>query len=191
MKNLLKNVFVFSIAVVIGLSNINFASDFGAEGSQIEKEYTLEEMFKYGLEDEYLAKAEYELIIENFDVNRPFTNILEAEKNHIAALEKLYETYEFEKPEVNPDDYTLLPNSLEEAFETGVEAEIKNIEMYEKFLETDLPEDVRLTFEALNRASENHLKAFERNVSSNQKNNSNIKSRQRGSRKKEVDGNIF
>ena len=180
MKNLLKNVFVFSIAIVIGLSSINFASDFGAEGSQVEKDYTLEEMLEYGLEDEYLAKAEYELIIENFDVNRPFTNILEAEKNHIAALEKLYETYGFEKPKVNPDDYTLLPESIEQSLETGIEAEIKNIEMYEKFLETDLPDDVRFTFEALKRASENHLRAFERNSNTTSNTNFNKENRKRG-----------
>lgn len=54
-----------------------------------------------------------------------------------------------------------VPSSLQESDEIGVEAEIRNIEMYESFLKEDLPEDVRIVFENLKRASESHLRAFE------------------------------
>jgi hypothetical protein len=163
MKKLLKNIGILSLVLVIGLSGMSFADDYGAAGAETKTEFSIEEMLNYGLEDEYLAKAEYELIIDHFDVSRPFTNILKAEENHIVALERLYEAYAIELPTVDPEEHTLLPASVDVAFETGVTAEIKNIEMYESFLEQDLPEDIRFTFEALKNASENHLEAFERN----------------------------
>lgn len=164
MKKLLKNISLLSLVFIIALSGMSFADDYGATGAESQTSYTIEEMLAYGLEDEYLAKAEYELIIEHFDVSRPFTNILRAEKNHIVALERLFDTYGIKLPTVNPVEHTLLPDSIESAFETGVTAEIKNIAMYESFLEQDLPEDIRMTFEALKKASENHLSAFERNA---------------------------
>jgi len=166
MKKLLKNIGILSLVLVIGLSGMSFADDYGAAGAETKTEFSIEEMLDYGLEDEYLAKAEYELIIDHFDVNRPLTNILRAEENHIVALERLYESYDLELPTVDPEEHTLLPTSVEAAFVTGVTAEIKNIEMYESFLEQDLPDDIRFTFEALKNASENHLEAFERNVES-------------------------
>ena len=44
-------------------------------------------------------------------------------------------------------------------------AEVHNIAMYEAFLkQEDLPDDVRAVFEALTRASGNHLRAFEQNA---------------------------
>jgi hypothetical protein len=54
---------------------------------------------------------------------------------------------------------------LKSAFETGVEAEIDNIKMYEKFLTAKLPDDIRDTFERLKKASGNHLRAFQRGLS--------------------------
>ena len=44
------------------------------------------------------------------------------------------------------------------------QAEIDSIAMYESFLKTDLPEDVRDLFERLQQASENHLRAFRNNL---------------------------
>ena len=59
-----------------------------------------------------------------------------------------------------------MPATLNEANQIGVDAEINNIAMYEKFLEQELPDDVRTVFEKLKDASENHLAAFEKQVSS-------------------------
>ncbi len=50
-----------------------------------------------------------------------------------------------------------------EANQIGVDAEINNIA---NFLEQELPDDVRTAFEKLKAASENHLAAFEKQVSS-------------------------
>jgi hypothetical protein len=46
-----------------------------------------------------------------------------------------------------------------------VQAEIDNIAMYESFLEKELPADVAGLFAELKRASENHLRAFQNNLS--------------------------
>ena len=65
-------------------------------------------------------------------------------------------------PKDNAAPHVVVPATLAEAFKIGVDAEIKNIAMYEAFLRAELPADVRLVFEALKNASQNHLAAFER-----------------------------
>ena len=61
-------------------------------------------------------------------------------------------------PEDRSAEYTVVPASLQEAYETGVTAEVHNIAMYESFLKQEnLPEDIKLVFEELKKASESHL----------------------------------
>ncbi len=140
------------------------AEDYGAKGAMLKAEYTLEEMMQYAIEDEYLAYAEYELIINEMNITKPFSNIIKAEATHIGYMEDLYETYGFELPTIDPSQHVVLPESINDAFIAGVEAEIINIAMYESFLEQDLPEDVRSVFEKLKVGSESHLQAFKKNV---------------------------
>jgi hypothetical protein len=127
-------------------------------------EYTLEEMLVYAIEDEYKAYAEYEKIIDIYGDPRPFTNIIKAEQTHIEALEPLFEKYNFDLPENNAKEEVIVPNDLQEAMDIGVQAEIDNIAMYEKFLSQELPQDIEDTFNYLMNASENHLSAFQRGV---------------------------
>ncbi len=136
---------------------------YGASGVDEDGEYTIEEMMAYAIQDEYIARSEYELIIDEYGQVRPFTNIIKAEENHIEALEVLFENYDYDLPEDLSADHVVLPTSLLEAYETGVEAEIANIAMYEVFLAQELPEDVRLVFENLQNASYNHLGSFQYN----------------------------
>jgi len=63
-------------------------------------------------------------------------------------------------PEDDATEHTVLPENIGEALEIGVQVEIKNIAMYEKFLSQDLPEDVEEVFLRLKNASQNHLRAF-------------------------------
>ena len=157
---------VLAIALVSSVTILASEADFGALGASDKESYTIEEMLRYAIEDEYLAHAEYELIINELDGSRPFTNIIKAEERHIEEIEALYEAYGLELPAIDPSDYVVLPGSLQEALEAGVTAEINNIAMYEVFLDQkDLPEDIEAVFEALKRASESHLKAFERGAS--------------------------
>lgn len=162
---------IMALAVILAFGNLPvFATDDGFGAASIKERletgdtFEMSEMLKYAIEDEYNARAEYNLILENFDVERPFTNIMRAEERHIEWLLPLFETYDIEVPQDVSADYVVLPSSLSETFSVGVDAEILNIEMYEAFLKQELPDDVRLIFERLKSASENHLKAFERNL---------------------------
>lgn len=144
-----------------------FAEDYGAEGAADMEVFSLEEMLNYALEDEYLARGEYELIINEYGSQRPFSNIIKAEEYHISLLKPLFEKYGFELTEDKSEEYIVLPESIEASFQTGIDAEIANIEMYERFLEKDIPEDIRTVFEVLKRGSENHLKAFKNGLARN------------------------
>lgn len=161
----MKKIGVTSLVVMGLISSSVFAgkSDYGALGASDDSSFTLEGMLHYAIEDEYLAQAEYELIIEELDATRPFTNIIKAEETHIKMVEGLYAAYGLELPIVDPSDYLATPESIEAALGAGVDAEIANIAMYETFLKQELPDDVREVFEYLKKASESHLDAFEGN----------------------------
>ncbi len=134
---------------------------YGSTGALADSDLTLADMLTYALQDEYLAHAEYEYIIDTYGSIRPFTNIIRAEETHIETLLPLFETYGIAVPEDDASTRVAAVASLTEAYEAGVEAEIMNIDMYEAFLSEDLPNDVRTVFEDLMRASESHLNAFE------------------------------
>jgi hypothetical protein len=158
---------VIAVAVTGTLSLTAFAADgdFGSAAVEEDKTYTLSEMLTYAIEDEYLAHAEYEKIIDTFGAQRPFTNIVKAEETHIAALEPLFAKYGVVLPANTAEDYTVVPSTLLDAFKAGVQAETSNIAMYGAFLKQELPDDIRSVFTALKNASENHLAAFENGVS--------------------------
>ncbi|MFK5884031.1 MAG: DUF2202 domain-containing protein [Candidatus Izemoplasma sp.] len=125
---------------------------------------TIEEMLTYAIQDEYSAKTEYEYIIANFEVTKPFTNIIEAEKSHIEMLLPLFNSYGLNIPTDYSKEYIIEVGSIVETFVAGVDAEIINIAMYNMFLEYDLPKDIEDVFIALRDASIKHLNAFERNL---------------------------
>lgn len=117
------------------------------------------------LNDEYKARAYYRLVIKTFGPVRPFINIVHAEDTHARALERLCARYRIPLP---PDEWeTKLqpPSSVLEACRIGVEGEIENIAMYDRFLrETDIP-DVHALFQRLQaRSRDAHLPAFARCV---------------------------
>lgn len=147
-------------------TNKNIAEEigYGAEGASADNDLTLEEMLTYAIQDEYLAHGEYSYITETIGEQNPFTNIITAEEKHIAELEIIFETYGYTVPEDLSVDYLIPQDNVTESLETGVQAEINNIAMYEKFLEQELPDDVRSTFEFLRDGSESHLAAFQKKL---------------------------
>ena len=118
------------------------------------------------IEDEYKSRAMYRCVIETFGEIRPFINIVDAEGRHIEALLPLFIRYGITVPQ---DDWAArieAPESILEACELAVEAEIENGEMYDRLLKLsqDYP-DIQHVFQQLQRASiENHLPAFQRCV---------------------------
>ena len=158
-----------TIALLVALLSIGgllgFAeAPFGAMGAEADKSPNLETMLTYAIQDEYLAKAEYELIMGEYGTIRPFSNIARAEEQHISYLLELFESLDLKVPEDTAGEHVVLPADLKSAFVTGVQAEIDNIAMYESFLSRELPDDVREVFESLMNASKNHLRAFRNNL---------------------------
>jgi hypothetical protein len=88
-----------------------------------------------------------------------------AEEQHIASLKAIYDKYGLTVPQNNWSGQINSPETLTEACQLGVDAEIANAALYQEKL---LPavkdyEDITLVFENLSSASEQkHLPAFDR-----------------------------
>jgi len=165
---------VLLLVVLLSMSTVAFADDFGHEGIEAENP-SIEEMLTFALEDEVLAYSTYNEIVDVFDVSKPFTNIMKAELRHQEAIIALMNDYGMDVPEVDASDYITLPASLLESYEAGVQAEIDNIALYNTFLEEDIPDDVKDVIEFLIKGSEKHQSAFERQI----ERNSGVRSRGR------------
>ncbi len=148
---------------VSATSDYAVVEDYGVYALSEDGTYTVEEMLVSAIQDEYLAQATYNAIIEAYGEVKPFTKIVLAEQTHIDLLLPLFVAYGIEVPVNDAADYVVLPDSISSALATGVEAETLNIAMYETFLnQVDLPDDVQTVFEYLQAASQNHLAAFSR-----------------------------
>ena len=134
---------------------------FGASAAMADTSLTLADMLTYALQDEYAAKAEYAAIQDAYGIVRPYSNIERSEDTHISLLKPLFTEYGISLPADDAASHVVLPSSLAQSYVIGVDAEIRNIAMYEAFLSRTLPEDVRTVFERLMSASESHLAAFE------------------------------
>ena len=131
MKRLTLLIVTLTLLSALSLS----AEDFGARGALSSENLTLARMLTYAIQDEYLARAEYEAIIQEYGLIKPFSNIIKAEERHISWLVPLFGQYGFATPEDNAYEHVVVPGNIETAFEIGVQAEIDNIAMYELFLQ--------------------------------------------------------
>lgn len=115
------------------------------------------------LDDEYHAAAVYSQVLNDFGVVRPFLNIRDSELRHIKALLHLFERYSLPIL-ANPWTTGKLPRfaSVKEACEAGVQAEIENVALYERILNSTSRADLLQVFRRLQAASqERHLPAFQ------------------------------
>jgi hypothetical protein len=142
----------------------NTPEGYGAKGALADQDLSIADMLLYAIQDEYLAHGEYTAIISEFGSQNPYANIVRSEETHIALLKEVFDAYGFEIPADDSEEHLIVPGSLLEAAQTGVQAEIDNIAMYEKFLSYDLPDDIADAFTALKTASESHLLAFQKQV---------------------------
>lgn len=112
--------------------------------------------------DEQHAYAAYESIMTQFGEIAPFTSIQQAEVQHAAAWEFLFDRYGIPVPEV-PDFDVPTFASVAEACALGAEAEIANFALYDEMLAAFEPyPDIYQVALALRNASEfNHLPAFQ------------------------------
>lgn len=149
---------------IIYPEDYEYSEVWGSVSALNTEDLTIEAMLVYAIQDEYSAYAEYEYILANFDVTKPFSNIINAEASHIESLLPLFEVYEIKVPYNDAKNHLLPVLDLVDTFRTGVAAEILNIDMYNLFLDQDLPDDIREVFIALRDASNKHLTAFENNL---------------------------
>lgn len=117
------------------------------------------------IDDEYKAMSTYQKIIDKFGMVRPFSIIKNAEEQHIASLKAVFDKYGLIVPNNTWLEKTKAPDTLKQACQIGVEAEIANAKLYREEL---LPavknyEDITAVFTNLMNASEQkHLVAFEK-----------------------------
>lgn len=137
---------------------------YGAQGSAVDEAMTVADMLTYAIQDEYIAHGEYAAILLEFGNVNPYSNIIRSEESHIAFLTDLFLAYGMVLPTDDSASHLVVPASLLDAAKTGVQAEIGNIAMYERFLGEALPLDVLGVFTSLKTASESHLAAFEKQV---------------------------
>jgi hypothetical protein len=133
------------------------------EAQEVQADAVLAAMVE-AIQDEYRAELIYERVMGDFGPVRPFSNIINAEVRHSESLAGLFATRGLPVPE-SQWEASQIPgfSTLTEACRAGVTAEIENAEIYDKYMDLDLPTDVRTVFENNRRASiENHLRAFQR-----------------------------
>ncbi len=118
------------------------------------------------LDDEYQAWATYDRVIADFGPERPFINIRESEERHIEALRALFKRYDLRVPDNTWPGRVAHFASVREASEAGVDAEIANVALYERLMQSTTRSDILAVFDNLRRASaERHLPAFRRCMS--------------------------
>lgn len=141
--------------------------NYGAKGALSSSTLSVPQMMTYALQDEYLAQARYDNILGTFGYIRTFAQIKEAEMRHINVLLPLFERYQVPLPVDISQSFVSTPENIKAAYAAGVQGEIDNISMYERFLSLDIPNDMRTVFSQLRNASLNHLAAFERGLAMN------------------------
>lgn len=118
-----------------------------------------------GAEGEYAAYATYDAILNEYGNVNPFANIMAAEARHIDALKQILDQYDVSYPTENPYLGMIdAPDSLAEAAQAGVNAEIANAALYEGQLEAvaDYPDIVEVFVNLQAASQEQHLPAFQR-----------------------------
>jgi hypothetical protein len=114
------------------------------------------------IEEEYGAQALYQSILDTFGDVAPFNRIVVSESQHITALVRQAEKYGVSIPEPM-DSYGISPfETLEEACQAGVEAEIADAALYDELSPMVSHSDILQVFDNLKSASlDSHLPAFE------------------------------
>ena len=133
---------------------------------------------KYMLEEEKLARDVYEFLDDKWDL-RVFNNIKQSEQYHMDMVENLLNTYKIsynlsdERGVFYNEKLQNLYNELIEkgskseydALEVGKTIEIVDIEDLENALKQTTNSEINDVYSRLIFASNNHLNAFERNLS--------------------------
>lgn len=133
---------------------------------------------KYMLEEEKVARDVYEFLDAKWDM-RVFNNIKQSEQRHMDMVENLlnankvtYKLHDEEGKFYIEDLQTMYNNLIEkgskskyDALEVGKMIEVADIEDLEKAIKKTSKSDISDVYSKLIFASNNHLRAFNRNLS--------------------------
>lgn len=121
------------------------------------------------LDDEYKAEATYAAIIALHGEIRPFSNIIQAERRHAAAIAKVLKSHGHHVPENGYKSGALslpaAPSDVKNACAIAVEAEEDNIRLYNEELlpvVSEFPEISALFRKLRDSSEQRHLPAFQR-----------------------------
>lgn len=114
----MKKLLISSLMIIIGL--IGCTSTATESVDDINVDLSISSMLVLALEDEYKAKATYEVIISEYGTITPFSNIVNAEQTHIDLLLPLFDTYQIELPDPVDKTELLLPDSISNALALGI-----------------------------------------------------------------------
>lgn len=142
-----------------------------------EHEQSQEDLLVYLIEEEKLAHDVYTVLYQQYGA-RVFGNILNSEQTHQDRVLVLLEARGIDDPRTGKlgtfNDTTLQTlydqltaqgkQSAEEAYKVGVAIEDKDIQDITNQLATATDDDIVATLEALRNGSENHLRAFNRQL---------------------------
>jgi hypothetical protein len=163
-------IFKFSVFLILTISSNLFAqTDLSSQ--------EIKDM-KFMLEEEKVARDVYEYLDTKWDL-RVFNNIKQSEQRHMDMIESLLNAYKIsyqiydERGVFNNEQLQTLYNSLikkgsaskQDALEVGKLIEVTDIEDLEKASRFTDKEDVKDVYSKLIFASNNHLNAFNRNLS--------------------------
>ena len=112
--------------------------------------------------DEQNAYAAYESIMDQFGENAPFVNIQQAELQHAAAWEFLFDRYDIAVPDVPAFEIPTFA-TVQDACSLAADAEIANFALYDEMLEafSSYPDIYQVALALRNASEFNHLPAFE------------------------------
>jgi hypothetical protein len=115
------------------------------------------------IEEEYLARALYESIMDTFGEVSPFAEIAFSESKHADTLIRQAEKYGVDVPAYDPESFDLpIFETLDAAYQAGVDAEIADAALYDQLLLDVTHDDLVRVYTNLQRASlENHLVSFQ------------------------------
>lgn len=186
MRTMTRNVLVGVTSVaIIGLAasaqaiSAPIATSLGATSVTVAGEVSdsLEEQLRFTMEEERMARDLYAALAEVHDGARPMSRITVSEQHHMDHVGTLLEKYDITDPSSGldrgelafPELQTLYDRwlaegseSIEAAYQVGIELEERDIADLTAMIEDTDVEDVRVVLERLRTASERHLDAFAR-----------------------------
>jgi hypothetical protein len=162
----MKRFMIIAALVAASTTAILAAEPWGSRAAAADPDASVEEMLRYAIQDEYLARAEYRAIMKKYGEFRPFSNIVGSEESHIAWLKDAHKAAGLGLPSDEAASRVVVPGTMKEAYQAGVDAELANIAMYDSFISSKIMTrsenaEYKELFVRLRDASKNHLAAFE------------------------------